>query len=186
MKTVFGPDVQIVLVPGLHDSGPDHWQSRWHRTMPGSLRVEQDDWDRPDLDAWSARLERVLVRDGRRNILVAHSFGCLVAVHRIAQGGAGYIGGALLVAPADPGKFGLTSSVPATELACPTLMVSSRNDPWMAEACAAGWARRWGSILLDAGALGHINAESGLGGWQFGLDALQRLIDMAHGDVLSK
>jgi predicted alpha/beta hydrolase family esterase len=25
---------KILLVPGLHNSGPDHWQSRWHQQFP--------------------------------------------------------------------------------------------------------------------------------------------------------
>ncbi|WP_265449711.1 alpha/beta hydrolase, partial [Aeromonas salmonicida] len=25
---------KILLVPGLHNSGPDHWQSRWHQYFP--------------------------------------------------------------------------------------------------------------------------------------------------------
>ena len=36
-------------------------------------------------------------------------------------------------------------------------------------------AQRWGSRFVDAGAVGHINARSGLGAWDQGLDLLREL-----------
>ena len=48
-------DYRVLIVPGLHNSGPEHWQSRWQRLYPQFERVEQDDWNLPDLAAWSAR-----------------------------------------------------------------------------------------------------------------------------------
>ncbi|HWJ94082.1 MAG TPA: alpha/beta hydrolase, partial [Telluria sp.] len=50
-----------------------------------------------------------------------------------------------------------------------------RNDPWLAAGDGPRWAERWGSEFVDAGAAGHINADSGLGDWLFGLAQLQRL-----------
>ena len=46
----------ILIVPGLFDSEPDHWQSHWQRTIPGAERVEQSDWERPRLGDWTASL----------------------------------------------------------------------------------------------------------------------------------
>lgn len=37
-------DPPILIVPGLFDSGPDHWQSHWQRALPTAERVEQSDW----------------------------------------------------------------------------------------------------------------------------------------------
>ena len=31
----------ILIVPGLYNSGPDHWQSHWERDLPGAVRVER-------------------------------------------------------------------------------------------------------------------------------------------------
>ena len=42
-------DFRILIVPGLHGSGPDHWQSRWQRLYPYFERIEQAQWDVPDL-----------------------------------------------------------------------------------------------------------------------------------------
>ena len=175
------PDFQVILVPGLHDSGPGHWQSRWQRRHPECWRVVQDDWSNPDLPAWTARLDEVRALDPRPALLVAHSFGCLAAVASIAAN-PDQVAGALLVAPADPAKFGVADRLPAAPLPCPTLLISSVNDPWMRADHAAIWARRWDSELVAAGALGHINAESGLGDWPLGWEKLHLLYDRAHNE----
>jgi uncharacterized protein len=173
------PEFHFILVPGLHDSGPGHWQSRWERLDPAFDRVCQDDWEHPQLTAWAARVGELRERDPRPAILVAHSFGCLASVHSIARAGLG-VAGALLVAPADPDKFGVANLLPAIALPCPSIVVASRDDPWMSFVKAAVWAERWGSRLVDAGALGHINAESGLDDWVAGQCHLHKLVDLAH------
>jgi predicted alpha/beta hydrolase family esterase len=175
------PDFQVILVPGLHDSGPGHWQSRWQRRHPECWRVVQDDWSNPDLPAWMARLDAVRALDPRPALLVAHSFGCLAAVASIAAD-PHKVAGALLVAPADPAKFGVADQLPVAPLPCPTLLISSVNDPWMRADHAGLWAQRWGSELVAAGALGHINAESGLGDWPLGWEKLHLLYDRAHNE----
>jgi hypothetical protein len=179
MATQLFPDFHVIIVPGLHDSSPEHWQSRWHRRQPEFSRVRQDNWADPKLTAWAARLGQVRQADPRPALLVAHSFGCLTAVHSIARD-SDNIAGVLLVAPADPDKFGVADMLPALPLPCPAIMVGSSNDPWMRAECAARWARRWGCELVEAGALGHINAESGLGDWPGGAALLHRLAQRAH------
>ena len=178
------PDLQVIIVPGLYDSGPEHWQSRWQRAHPEFDRVRQDDWDNPVLPVWSARLDELRRGDPRPTLFVAHSFGCLTTVHNIARDPAN-VAGALLVAPADPDKFGVARQLPALPLPCPSLMISSGNDPWMRPGQAALWAARWGSVLVEGGPLGHINAESGLGDWTFGIEQLQFLADWAHNKSLA-
>ncbi len=184
MATNLFSEFHIILVPGLHDSGPEHWQSRWQRLYPGFARVRQDEWDSPDLPRWAARLDQVRRADPRPALFIAHSFGCLTAVHSIARDGAN-VAGALLVAPADPDKFGVAERLPALPLPCPSLLVSSADDPWMAADKASEWGRRWGSELVHAGSLGHINADSGLGDWLAGQGYLQRLVEKAHNERLA-
>lgn len=169
-------DVQVIVVPGLHNSSPDHWQSLWHARHPAFFRVEQDDWEHPDLAAWAARLDQVRAADPRPALFVAHSFGCLATAASIAANPAN-VAGALLVAPADPHKFGVAERLPQADLGMPSTLIRSDDDPWMIPAEAARWARTWGSTLIDAGAVGHINAASGLGAWPFGWEALQLLYD---------
>jgi len=61
------------------------------------------------------------------------------------------------------------------------VLVASRDDPWASLACTAYWADRWGSVLIDIGAAGHINADSGHGPWPRGLALLQALRDSYAG-----
>ncbi|ASU39374.1 alpha/beta hydrolase [Herbaspirillum sp. meg3] len=167
-------DFRVLVVPGLHGSGPDHWQSRWQRLYPSFERVEQDRWDTPDLPVWSQRLLDVLQRDARPTLIVAHSFGCLTTVYRAAAD-AGLIAGALLVAPADPVKFSVADSVQVA-LPFPSIVVGSGDDPWMTAERAQYWAGVWGSEFVYAGEVGHINSESGLGDWVEGQEVLGRLV----------
>lgn len=167
--------VRVLIVPGLNNSGPGHWQSRWEALHAGFERVQQTRWDQPDLPVWSRKLAQALRHKAQPTLLVTHSFGCLTSVYLAAQG-AGYVVGALLVAPADPDKFGVAEQVNDVRLPFPSILVGSTNDPWLSGDKAAALAKRWGSEFVNAGALGHINAESDLGYWMFGLSLLQQLV----------
>src|SRR5437899_1901239 len=106
---------RVLVVPGLNNSGPQHWQSRWQRLYHGFERVEQEHWDVPALAPWSQRLLDMLrLPSTRRVLLVAHSFGCLTTVHRALEKESKLeqlVAGALLVAPADPEKFGVSAEL---------------------------------------------------------------------------
>ena len=41
---------RLLIVPGLQDSGPAHWQSWLQGQYRDSLRVRQRNWGEPDLD----------------------------------------------------------------------------------------------------------------------------------------
>lgn len=167
-------DYRVLVAPGLHGSGPAHWQSRWEALFPSFERIEQEDWDDPDLHAWSRQVDRVRAQDDSRPVLIAaHSFGSLATVASVARNPAN-VAGILLVAPADPAKFGLACTVPQKTLPVRSIMLASSNDPWMASDRALSWARRWGSEFVDLGPLGHVNAESGLGDWPTGLHYLRK------------
>ena len=175
MVTRFIGDYRVLLVPGLNNSGPDHWQSRWQQMYPSFERVEQVNWEVPDLFAWSDRLEQELKRSTCPTLIIAHSFGCLATVH-CASRSAGNLAGALLVAPADPCKFGVEGILQQEHLACRSIFVGSTNDPWMEWHQAEVWAHTWQCEFVSAGQAGHINADSELGHWPFGLLQLQRLV----------
>ncbi|MES2261987.1 MAG: alpha/beta hydrolase [Pseudomonadota bacterium] len=183
MSAAILSDFRVLVAPGLHGSGPVHWQSRWQRLYPAFERVEQDDWAQPHLPTWSARLDQVRARDERPVLIVAHSFGALTAAHSVARDPRN-VAGVLLVAPADPDKFGVAGLLPRQALSCPSIMIASSNDPWMTLAHAALWARRWDSEFIDVGQAGHINADSGLGDWVFGRRQLQKLAELAHNEQL--
>lgn len=165
--------MSFLIVPGLGDSGADHWQTLWEQRFPDARRVQQVHWDRPDLERWSDQVVRTLAAHGDAWI-VAHSFGCLATVHALARAGA-LVQGVFLVAPADPEKFGLGDRLPHSPLAVRGALVASRSDPWLSFERARLWALRWELPMLDAGDAGHINAASGHGAWEQGWRWLHRL-----------
>ncbi|MBB3011634.1 RBBP9/YdeN family alpha/beta hydrolase [Cupriavidus alkaliphilus] len=179
MRPAIPRHLQVLTVPGLHGSGPGHWQSRWEQQFPDWQRIEQHDWSRPSLPLWAERVSEGVMRArrvaARGAVLVAHSFGCLATLRQAALDPVG-IAGALLVAPADPDKFGVAALLPTYRLPFPTILAASRNDPWMPQRTAFLWGTLWGSELVDVGHLGHINADSGLGEWPEGLALLDTLV----------
>jgi predicted alpha/beta hydrolase family esterase len=166
---------RVLIVPGLYGSEPEHWQSRWQRLHPSFERVDQDDPNTPDLDVWTDRFQQILRQSTQPTFAVGHSFGCLTTINAAAQGTSNLIG-ALLVAPADPEKFGLADRLRKPSPIGPSILVGSLDDPWMTGARARVWADTWGVDFLCAGELGHINVESGIGDWSFGLALLSTLI----------
>ena len=172
-----GDAVRVLIVPGLHDSGPEHWQTwlqRHHHRH--ARRVQQDDWHTPDLERWAERIEQTLAREpAGRWVAVAHSFGCLALTRWLREGRRG-VDAAVLVAPADPLKFGVASELACEPLAIPSVLVASRTDPWMPFGSAVNWARVWGSQLVDLGDAGHINVESGHGRWPLGKLIVERQV----------
>ncbi len=155
---------RLLVIPGLHDSGPAHWQSWLQSLYRDAERVQQRDWSDPHLQRWADRIGRTLERAGAGPwVAAAHSFGCLALARYLAERPDSPIRAALLVAPAEPDKFGLAARLPAHRLPVPTTLFSSDSDPWMSPAGARRWAARWGAHQVNLGDAGHINAEAGFG-----------------------
>lgn len=176
----------VLNVPGLGNSGPGHWQTRWEARYPWMRRAELGQWDRPDRLLWTQRLDAAIRHTDGPVILVAHSLGCLAVAWWAAQHRPPYrrtVAAALLVAPADADlkpthpAIAQFAPVPLLPLPFPSILVASRNDPCAAFDRARKIAAHWGSHLVDAGDAGHINADSGLGDWPIGITLLDRLID---------
>lgn len=166
--------VRVLIIPGLRDSGPAHWQTWLQSQYRGAVRVQQRDWFAPKLDEWAERITETLSRFGQHTqwIAVAHSFGCLALARHLAlhaqsqsQEGQGGIRAALMVAPADPVKFDVAHRLPTDGLHIPATVVGSEDDPWMPLDRARTWAQAWGARFQNLGAVGHINTESGFGPW---------------------
>lgn len=165
---------ETLIIPGLRNSGPTHWQSWFEDRLPAARRVFQADWERPVLSDWAAQVRAAIDASPGEVWLVAHSFGCLAAV-TAGFFRPGRIRGALLVAPADPERFGEPAVLLEGRLAFPSIVVSSTTDPWVASSVAERWAARWGSDSINVGDAGHINVDSGHGPWPQGLEFLDRL-----------
>jgi predicted alpha/beta hydrolase family esterase len=92
-----------------------------------------------------------------------------------------------MVAPPEVDFFPLDERVarfaptPTEPLPFSSRLIASRNDPWMGFHTARSLARRWGSEFVDAGEVGHINAESRLGDWSFGRQQLAALLSSEEG-----
>ncbi len=158
------PRARLVIVPGLHGSGAEHWQSWLQGQVDGAVRVEQDDWSAPDLERWSERVAETLTNLGDGpHVVVAHSFGCLATVRAATTHPSLGIAQVLLVAPAEPSRFDIARALPQARLAVRSCVVASDNDPWMTATQAHAWALGWGSDWINLGNAGHINVDSGYG-----------------------
>lgn len=173
---------QILLLPGWQGSGDDHWQSHWERRY-GYQRVQQHDWQRPLRGDWTARLEECVLDASAPIVLVAHSLGGILAAWWAAHSRhTARVRAALLVAPADMEQPELAAQLPGwtpmarKPLPFTTWLVASRDDPYCSFARAQALAADWGARLIDHGACGHINAESGLGDWPAGKALLDSLL----------
>jgi len=170
----------VLILPGLYDSGPQHWQTLWQAGRPGFRRVEQSDWEKPRCEDWVARLEAAVREAGPTALLVSHSSACALVAHWVQARG-GPVRGALLVAPSDPeapsypaGPTGF-APMPLVRLPFPSTVVASSNDPYVRTERARSFAAAWGSRLVDVGPVGHVNSASGLGDWPPGLELLEEL-----------
>ena len=173
----------VLILPGWQNSGPDHWQSRWERKF-GYQRVEQHDWQRPLRGDWIARLEDVLLSCTEPAVLVAHSLGCLtVAAWAAHSKNTHLVKAALLVAPPDTARTDIAQVLPGWAPVLQPLpfyaaVMASSDDPFCSLARARDLANAWGAAFDDLGALGHVNADSGLDDWPLAHAALIRLMLM--------
>ena len=174
----------VLIVPGLNNSGPDHWQTLWERELPHVSRVDLGLWDDPQRNTWVNKLNLAIYKAGRPVILVAHSLACHVvsgwAVYERPEAD-GPVLGALLVAPPEVEKEGVDprlarfAPVMKSPLPFPSILAASRDDHYIGFDRARRLARIWKSRFVDAGWLGHINAESGIRDWPFGQYLLRQL-----------
>lgn len=178
----------VLTVPGLGDSGPGHWQTIWEAERGDTVRADLGMWDRPHRNSWVTRLDGSIRAAGRPVILAAHSLGCLAVAWWAAletQPFGRPVAGALLVAPPDvdapasDARLAAFGPTPKLLLPFPSVVIASSDDPYIDLGRAHGLAKYWGSRFVDAGALGHINAASGLGRFALGEQWLDTLLGLA-------
>lgn len=177
----------VVIVPGIYDSGPEHWQSRWQTEFADARRIEPASFDRPVLADWIHALDAAIATCTTPPVLIAHSLGCLATLAWAARRPVPEQATAImLVAVPDPGSapFPAAASsvtdVRPAPLAVPSLVVASTDDPYGSLDYATGVAAASGAELHIVGALGHINADSGLGDWPQGRRLLAELLAPGH------
>src|SRR5438874_11661930 len=172
---------RTLILPGLYNSDPGHWQSRWEARDETIERVIQDDWETPHCAEWVARLDATLERTGPEPLLVAHSAGCALVAHWAVGCSGGRVRGALLVAPSDPEAANFPSGptgfapMPLVRLPFPTVVVASSNAPFVTVMCAQAFATASGSEGVMRGDAAHSNRASGLGAWTDGFSPVRAL-----------
>ncbi|WP_062079317.1 RBBP9/YdeN family alpha/beta hydrolase [Demequina globuliformis] len=172
--------VPLVVVPGWGGSGPLHWQTLWQGAHPRATRFEPASVDDPDPHDWLEALGRAVDAQEEPPLIVAHSLGTLTTATWMNDH-PGQARGALLVAPPDVSREGAPAAVrqfsglTARALAQPARVVASTNDPYGSVEFAGAFAQRLGAPLTTVGEAGHINADSGLGRWAYGLRLLDDL-----------
>jgi predicted alpha/beta hydrolase family esterase len=177
--------VRVLTVPGLWNSGPEHWQTYWERERGDCTRVQQDEWETPRRHDWVARLEETVRAADGPVVLAAHSTACATVAHFAADADPAVLAkviGALLVGPSDveapsypAGPDGF-DPMPLRPLPFRTIVVASTDDEYVTLERAEEFSKAWGARLVVAGALGHINSASGLGAWPQGQALLDELI----------
>jgi hypothetical protein len=168
--------IHTVIVPGVAGSEAQHWQSWLQDQLMACSRVQQNDWNHPVLHEWVRQFVDT-VRSIQADIqIVAHSFGCLTtiaALHLYPELNT-KIKNVLLVAPANPARFGDNGFARDSHNnyadffhrilpQAPTRMLISENDPWLHFEDAKRLAQAWQLQPINLGQVGHINVASGFG-----------------------
>lgn len=177
-------EIQLLILPGLGNSGEKHWQTFWHKKFKNSIRLVQDNWDEPIREEWIKRLNEEVSKLQNPTIFVAHSLAVSLVLHWAETNSNKNIIGALLVAPADvdspeytPDSIRNFSPMPIYKLPFPSIVVASENDPYASFERKQYFAEKWGSDFVNVGKKGHINSDSDLKYWEEGQVILQQLIE---------
>ncbi len=180
----------IVIVPGLRDHVPEHWQTLLERKLDKVVSVPRMAPDAPQrlsCTAWVERLDVCLAQVDGPAVLAAHSAGCAIVVHW-AQRHDRAIRGALLATPPDfatpmPAPYPTLETLaangwtplPRRPLPFPSIVAASTNDPLARFERVAELAAHWGSRIENLGAVGHLNPASGYGEWPLAEALLREL-----------
>lgn len=170
----------IFILPGLGNSGEQHWQSIWEKQFHFK-RVQQKEWGTPVCDDWIKTIDETVCQyQLDKVILVGHSLACTAVAYWAARYNR-RIKGALLVAPSDTeaptypaGTSGFTP-IPLQPLPFKSIVVASTDDYYVSIDRAKYVANKWGSQLETIGPAGHINVATGFGKWEEGIAFLHQL-----------
>lgn len=177
--------VPVVLLPGWHGSGPDHWQTWLVEQLAEFGRDVRlhvpPDVERPRLDSWLAALRQTLAGlpdDGFD--VVCHSLSSILWLHHATDpGNSPRPARVALVSPPSPSTafpeiaefFPPPLDVDAVRKAADgTVLVGGDNDPYCIEGITEAYGRplKIATTVISGG--GHLNTDSGFGPWPAVLD----------------
>ncbi len=187
-------DVVHLVLAGLGNSSPGHWQRAWAELLPNVVWLEHASWDSPDEASWLADLRRFLQQEERPVVAITHSLGCsLLAAWATGRGldgidpahwhdGETPVVAAFVVAPPNsdrddfPPQVTGFRSLEFSRLPFPATVVHSTNDPYCDATHGQQIAAAFGDAQVEVGDQGHINSESNLGDWPQGQQAFADLM----------
>jgi predicted alpha/beta hydrolase family esterase len=184
----------IVIVPGLRDHVPEHWQTLLEQKLPHATSVPRMKKNKLSRACWIELLDRTLAVVETPPILVAHSAGCMIVAHW-AKRYERPIKGALLATPPDlerplPDGYPTMDALlengwlptPRDPLPFLSIVATSGNDPLGKLDRVIGLAQAWGSRRVHLGDVGHLNPAAGFGEWT---DAEILIEDLAQPETRS-
>ncbi|MES2483408.1 MAG: alpha/beta hydrolase [Pseudomonadota bacterium] len=179
----------VLIVPGLRDDVPQHWQTLLAARLPGARCVPPMGREQLDRRARVRAIEDAMAAIDAPVVLVAHSGGCIAVAHWAAHSArAAQVRGALLATPPDfdapmpagyPRKEALEAGgwfpVPRGRLPFRSIAAISQNDPLGTLDRVLALAAGWGCELEHLGRVGHLNPASGYGEWPQAVALIERL-----------
>jgi predicted alpha/beta hydrolase family esterase len=181
--------VSVLVVPGLRDGTPEHWQALLAAELPEVRSLPALGRRNIDLRARMDAIETAVIAATRPVVIVAHSGGCIATVHW-ARSTTQQVRGMLLAVPPDldrelPAEFPPRQAfadagwlpIPTEPLPFACIVAASRNDPLADFDTVADMARAWGAELADVGRVGHLNPASGYGPWGEAAVLVRRLAE---------
>jgi len=68
--------------------------------------------------------------------------------------------------------------MPTNKLPFKSIVIASDNDndPYVSLERAEYFSKAWGSLFINCGSYGHINADAALGSWDYGKDLVKDLM----------
>ncbi|MBO3275673.1 RBBP9/YdeN family alpha/beta hydrolase [Pseudomonas schmalbachii] len=178
----------ILIVPGLRDHVPEHWQTLLAARLLKVRSVPPLEDNKLSLDARVEAIQRELEQIDGPVILVAHSAGVLMVAHWAARYSRP-IKGALLATPPDldatwPANYPTPealrehgwSPLPRQPLPFPSLVAASANDHLASLDAVRRLAEDWEGTLVELGEVGHLNPAAGYGDWP-DADEFIRMLD---------
>lgn len=177
----------LLLIPGLRDEAPGHWQAILANQWPGAVSLPALGRRNIDLAARLVQIEDAVQALKGPVVLVAHSGGVIATVHWAARSRAAIHGALLATPPLFAGPLGGEfpdlaefqqhgwTPIPRTPLPFRSIVAASRNDPLGSYDGVSKLARDWGARLVDLGESGHLNPASGFGPWPAALELVHEL-----------
>lgn len=165
---------RALIVPDLHNSDTQHWQTLWEQTIPRTSRIRLLDWHTADWVKWRNSIIASLISIDEPVVLIAEGFGALAAASVAAEYPAKVIA-LFLVDPADSDQFDVRKKIPKQALPVPSKIVI-RNATSEGDAKAALLAALWNADFSHTISSDSAPNASLSNYWPVGIHALNTLM----------